>query len=80
MTKYATCGNCLFCEPVDDDVGRCKRYPPVIVTSLVVVETDGEGGRYSQTNALWNASQWPLVEGNEWCGEYEPAPKERAND
>jgi hypothetical protein len=61
------CENCLFWDKWDGvDQGRCRRYPPVLMTlkamAQVVDDEDIYSGRYPETDTF------------DWCGEFQPKP------
>ena len=58
------CGNCKYCllpHPMDPTAAPvCRRYPPVVLPVVVVVDQGGAG------------TFRPQVSEENWCGEYEP--------
>jgi hypothetical protein len=67
------CSNCRFFDGNDDDGammdGLCKRYPPIIVDSLVM-----DGPAKSKIENIGWASCFPEVWSDEAaCGEYQKA-------
>ena len=67
----STCGSCRFYEPLDGApvAGMCHRYPPNSHPRVMGVEADdeaaGEPTKYPQ---------FPLVDSDTWCGEYQAVP------
>jgi lysozyme len=63
MTEES-CGTCFFHRAGKDDEGECHAHPPLAT---------------STSNAKARAfALWPIVAWNDWCGEYEPAAAEAA--
>lgn len=78
-------------EPHDEPQGNCRRYPPVldvvflryqveaIVSRMPAVEQDDARCDESHQQAIESYS-WvlPVVEDEDWCGEYQPTLSEAA--
>lgn len=62
------CGNCRFWDD-HDDCGMCRRHAPRLVMAEVELEENYEP--YQAQNAVW-----PWTHPGDWCGEYQPAPKD----
>lgn len=57
-----SCDNCIYSfeTPTGQDLRRqllCRRYPPTAVGFPVA-------------NGILNSTQWPVIQVNQWCGEY----------
>ncbi len=69
----ATCETCRFWKNRVPDWGYCKRFPPVLVSSMVDWEVDDEEGRLmTDMPAGMNATQFPVTSLDNWCGEHQP--------
>lgn len=66
MNFLHSCITCKYHTPSEDhaDSGTCRRYPPMMVAESNPGDF-GEGG----TSVI--ISMFPLVEGGDWCGEYQ---------
>lgn len=73
------CSDCKFYRSIGDDVGECRRYPPVILGEFLRI--DGRRGAErgeDQDVAMWESANdptswsWPVTFGSEWCGEFKP--------
>lgn len=49
VPQESVCANCKFCAADKEDVGRCHRYPPVMVP---------EGDQYSFDYPAVNPDDW----------------------
>jgi hypothetical protein len=72
------CENCRFWErftyEFDGQTGDCVRYPPQIKLGLWQdIDLDEGEDPPTQQGTLWNASQYPVTEERDWCGEWQPA-------
>ena len=66
MTEERQCRNCRWFSPENAkdnwDEGECRRYPPVHVDKVYCASPFLEGGL---------PSEFPCVQGDWWCGEWE---------
>jgi hypothetical protein len=61
------CENCKFYKHengMDEDVGRCKRFPPVYVFETLDLNSEGDEHLHSFAWAQ------PSVAFDNWCGEW----------
>lgn len=66
-----SCKSCRFFMPHEEDLGECVRYPPVIVPCLLRHFEEENGALCSDRRAYYDATQFPTVNGGEFCGEYQ---------
>ena len=58
-------------------VGECRRNPPAVSGPLAERQLTAplyRGSRFIEypVSVSWGASVWPVVDQDEWCGEYRP--------
>ena len=67
---------CTTCQYYNDTAGasNCLRYPPqvVSVSEVAHVASASELGSLSEIRHDRVKSQFPAVEPDDWCGEYQP--------
>lgn len=66
------CGNCKFVANVSDENKRgcCRRFPPTLmVQPMPAVDLAGQ----KSISWQWQASAYPMVTLEGWCGEHAPA-------
>lgn len=70
MAKEHCCRACIYYEPQDGtpEFGECRRKPPVIIYRVDLAVRD----RVEVPDGWTPAGFWPLVEQDEWCGEFCP--------
>lgn len=61
--KGDACRDCHFFIRSTDDVGECRRHPPVIVGPI----------EFNDFDEVWRRTLFPNVEPDQWCGDYIPA-------
>lgn len=61
--RQRCCGNCRFYQEYSQGRGWCLRYPPTVYSC-------------DEDNSSTTGS--PMMEHNEWCGEFKP--KEKHNE
>ena len=62
----ARCGDCWFFDNVNDEYGYCRRWVPDVVD---------HGDRVFVGGVAGVRGVWPIVEDDEWCGEYRKHPR-----
>lgn len=68
-----TCAACRFLGPTGAKAPTCRRFPPTvhIVVASRQFQTNG-AGLTGWTDNMQDASLWPSVSPNDWCGEFQP--------
>lgn len=67
------CGICRYFgkhSSADNDLGECRRYPPSIVSALVIPLRDSEGNAYNVSDNKADATQFPILHVSDLCGEF----------
>lgn len=65
--EFEECSLCRFYESTDQDFGNCRRKPPVVLEKFVTPES---GCDFPDSNSIANASVFPIVCAENWCGEF----------
>lgn len=66
------CDGCkFFVKREDDSPGNCRRYPPTLLYQPIPMK--GVIGKAPEISWEHQASNFPLVKQDSWCGEWQPA-------
>jgi hypothetical protein len=70
-----SCADCRYSHvrimPAEDTAPdeahlECRRWPPTVVPAVLMPDAIGDG-----VTVFGVTTQWPDVEGGDWCGEFE---------
>lgn len=72
MISVMTCSTCRFAvarQELDGEHqwGECRRHAPVASLMAIDMKTKGKGWRRAEDH---RAANWPVIGGEDWCGEY----------
>jgi hypothetical protein len=60
------CIDCTKFKQVNDEAGKCRAHPPVIVESLFVDDMNED-----MTSVIDFMTRWPIVGIDDWCAEFQ---------
>jgi hypothetical protein len=67
----ANCDNCRFwgwLTAIDGEMqlGSCRKAAPVLCQPMLMID--------DETEDVWRATQFPVTEKGQWCGEHQEMP------
>jgi hypothetical protein len=68
VSNHPACENCRFWEKEtagdDETLGHCRKNPPVIIASLIVMDN-------TPIENIFRATLFPITYYSEWCGSHQ---------